>query len=208
MAKAGYVHERAVKMLVEAILGSYTRDWRRRPPGQTPVHVRCTPGGELSAVDIAEGVARVKVPDEWDSVGGIVPDLILYGEDDKPRRIIEVVNSSAPTKAKQEKLNVIARRGVEVVIIEVHTEEDLANMLERPNRPRFASLAGLPPIGSLQPQSVNLQASLLPHKQADVRVQELIGAILSCTPYQRQRLADVLSRIGTLDSIYPVPPTE
>ena len=33
--------------------------------------------------DLRAGVGSVKVPDpEWDSVGGIVPDLILYGSDD------------------------------------------------------------------------------------------------------------------------------
>ena len=53
-------------MLVQALRGFY---------GKGATRVRLSPNGEFSQ-NLAEGVARVKVPDEWDSVGGIVPDLI------------------------------------------------------------------------------------------------------------------------------------
>ena len=47
-----------------------------------PVSVRLRPGEDDWSGNLADGVAAVKVPDpDWDSVGGIVPDLILYKED-------------------------------------------------------------------------------------------------------------------------------
>ena len=136
MTQPGYIHERAVKTIYEALHGAYGEykpepriprheggDPRKgeRRPGMSPVFARCLgPDGEEYYRDLGEGIARVKIPDEWDSVGGIVPDLILYGFDDKPYRIIEVVNTSAPTKAKKEKLETLKRRGVDVVIIGAH----------------------------------------------------------------------------------------
>ena len=140
MAQPGYIHERAIEMLVEALNGAYTEGGQgtRKPLiGETPVRVRRAPDQDIHPQDIAEGVAKVKVPDEWDSVGGIVPDLILYGSDEKPRRIIEVINTSPPSTEKRKKLAVLQRRGVDVVEIKVNTEEELLHMLERPTPRRF-----------------------------------------------------------------------
>lgn len=100
------LHERAVALLYDEL----TRPDLER--GEE-IRARLTPGGELSH-DLRAGVTRVKVPDpDWDSVGGIVPDLILYGDDDtKPLRIIEVVVTSAPSNEKQQKLEALKKRGL------------------------------------------------------------------------------------------------
>ena len=60
-----------------------------------------TPRGELSG-NLRAGVSKVVIPGEWDSVGGVVPDLICKDENDTPVRIIEVIVTSPPTAAKRE----------------------------------------------------------------------------------------------------------
>ena len=131
MNPESFLHARAVALLYDELT---------RPEPKPEVRVRLTPSGDWSD-DLRAGVESVKVPGEWDSVGGIVPDLILYGEDaSKPLRIIEVVVSSPPDKAKQEKLILLERRGVDVVVIKVGKIQDLMDLCRRDSGFRFGSL--------------------------------------------------------------------
>ena len=125
MANPGRVHEKAIAMLERALYGAYAPGRRERGVGEAPVYSWLHPGAEEFSDNLAAGVVKVKIPGEWDSVGGVIPDLILYGADDAPVRIIEVIDTSAPDKAKRDKLDRIARRGVDVVELEVHTDDDL-----------------------------------------------------------------------------------
>ncbi len=161
-----------------------------------------SPDSELSH-DLKEGVERVKTPDEWDNIGGIVPDLILYGHDDKPVRIIEVVVSSPPDARKRKKLEALRSRGVDVVEIKVNEERDLLNLCWVPWTPRFTSLT------SKDTFSVNIatnQHKSGKRRQQDKVIQELIVALQSCSPKVRRDFWNVLKHLGQLDSLYPVRP--
>ncbi len=102
MTNAGYVHEKAVAILERALYGAYASGPRERGVGSSPVYARLHPRQEEFSGDLAADVAQVKIPTEWDSVGGIVPDLILSGADGIPRRIIEVIDTS-PQPRKSER---------------------------------------------------------------------------------------------------------
>lgn len=114
------LHERTVAFLHDELT--------RRDVNIPEVRVRLAPRGDWSH-DLRAGAKSVKVPGEWDSVGGIMPDLTLYGEDtSKPLRIIEVVVSNPPNKAKQENFDTLGRRGVDGVVVKVTTGKDLRDL--------------------------------------------------------------------------------
>ncbi len=197
MNPESFLHARAVALLYDELT---------RPEPKPEVRVRLTPGGDWSD-DLRAGVESVKVPGEWDSVGGIVPDLILYGEDaSKPLRIIEVVVSSPPDKAKQEKLMLLERRGVDVVVIKVGKIQDLMDLCRRDSGFRFGS-----PTPRARPSfNINIPASAYlsqQHTDPDRRVSDLIEAIISCSPPIRRQLCDLLNQLDTVDSLYPIRPT-
>ncbi len=210
MTRPGFIHERAVKMIYEALHGAYgefkpepripyegnPRKGTRRP-GMSPVFARCfSLDGQEYFQDLGEGIERVKIPDEWDSVGGIVPDLILYGFDDKPYRIIEVVNTSSPTKAKKEKLETLMRRGVDVVVIEVRTEEDLAHL--------FTWGDGDAPVVFAKGRDRNGRPLREGIGGNGLSIMRLASMIAGATPEERRALAKVLRSLEQLDSLYPV----
>ena len=192
------LHERAVALLYDELT--------RPDLGKgEEIRARLTPGGDLSH-DLRAGVVRVKVPDpDWDSVGGIVPDLILYGGDDtKPIRIIEVVVTSAPSDEKQQKLAALQKRGVDVVVITVKEESDLLHLCPTWWKPSFASLT------SSDEYSINYaQDSYSRSRKSayDKTVNELIKGIQACSPATRRALLKVLSELKSLDSLYPIRPT-
>ena len=177
-APVTFLHQRAVALLYDELT---------RPAVDEPeIRVRLTPVGDWSH-DLRSGVKSVKVPGEWDQVGGIVPDLILYGEDtSKPLRIIEVVVSNPPDKVKQEKLDTIARRGVDVVVVKVEQGEDLLNLCRIKQEYTFTSVRS---------------------RAKDRIVTDLIEAVISCSPTLRRDLRDLLDQLDSLDSLYPIRPT-
>ena len=189
-----YLHARAVALLYDEL---------SRPDSSEPeVKVRLTPGGDWSH-DLRAGVKTVKVPGEWDSVGGIVPDLILYGEDaSKPLRIIEVVVTSPPDKWKQERLDTLERRGVDVVVVKLRTGQDLMDLCCRESEFRFGSRTP-----GDYPHHANGRYHSQRHNELDNRVKQLIEAIRFCSPPLRRQLRDLLNELDTLDSLYPVRPT-
>ena len=191
------LHERAVALLYDELT-------RPDLDEDEEIRARLTPGGNLSH-DLRAGVAKVKVPDPgWDSVGGIIPDLILYGSDDtKPIRIIEVVVTSPPSDEKQKKLRVLSNRGVDVVLITVKEEADLLNLCPTWWRPSFTSLT------SRDNFSINIAQDSYSRKQkraSDDTVRELIEGIQACSPATRRALLKVLSELKSLDSLYPIRP--
>ena len=188
MTQAGPIHERAVAMIKQALYGNYTAFGGLRPQrvGTVPVYVRHTPGVDNWSANLADGVASVKVPDpDWDTVGGIIPDLILYNSDGKPHRLIEVIDTSAPTNGKRAKLDQLQRRGVDVVEVTVHTEDDLKAMFweEPPTQYRYSD-----------------------NKYRNQSVEDFIAAVLASSPATRRKLVDILNGLDTLESLYPVPP--
>ena len=186
-----FLHERAVALLYDELT---------RPADEgTAIKVRLTPGGDLSH-DLREGVASVKIPGEWDQVGGIVPDLILYGEDSsKPLRIIEVVVSNYPDETKQVKLDTLVRRGVDVVVVKVTNPKDLETLCEGDRERIEFSAIGPKDHGGSARGRYDYQR----HSDLERTVEDLIRAIQYCSPPLRRKLRDLLDQLDTLDSLYP-----
>ena len=132
-----WIHQRAVAVLYDALTKEQAKGPLDAKGWEDDVRAHLTPGGELSG-NLRVGVAQVVIPGEWDNVGGVVPDLICKGADEKPVRIIEVIVTSPPTAAKRGKLEALKRRGVDVVEIEVKTEKDLVNLCWVPARFSYA----------------------------------------------------------------------
>ena len=125
-----YLHQRTVALLYDVLTEKRTLyEGGDRNREHNAVYVRLNPNGELSG-NLLEGVGRVVVPDpDWGYVGGVLPDLALYGEDPfKPVRIIEVVVTNPPDESKMEKLDLLRRRGVDVVIVTVKSADDLKTL--------------------------------------------------------------------------------
>ena len=200
MTRPGPIHEAALAMIEQALNGAYTEHGRNKEVGSTPVSVRLRPGEDYWSGNLADGVTEVKIPDpDWDSVGGIIPDLILYKEDGRPHRIIEVIDTSPPTPAKRQKIEQLQRRGVDVVEIVVHTKDDLKALF--PEEPvsgyrgkRLHRLSHAPERAS--------------EREREQLVEDFIGAVQMCTPAMRRRLVAVLNGLDTLESCYPVPPVK
>ena len=190
MNPVSYLHQRTVALLYDELT---------RPEVNEPVvNVRLTPGGEWSH-NLREGVKSVKIPGEWDTVGGIIPDLILYGDEgSKPLRIIEVVTTNPPDAAKQEKLDVLGRRGVDSVIVTVKKESDLLDLCMRTTELRFSPLTRRDRIRDAYASGQM--------REMERQVEQLIAAIVNCSPAMRRRLVQVLSEVETLESLYPIRP--
>ena len=178
-----WLHERTIALLYDALINSVSR-------GGSEVQARLEPGGEMSH-NLVLGVDTVKVPDpEWDSIGGIVPDLILYGPDSKPVRVVEVVVTAPPDEKKAAKLEAPRRRGVDVVLVTVRTAEDALNLLGSVAAPKFGGIR-------------NIRGRVV---GADKAVLGLVGSILNCSPDARRKLFAAIKNLPTLDSLYPVKP--
>ena len=192
------LHERAVALLYDELTRPDLDEGEE-------IRARLTPGGNLSH-DLRAGVAKVKVPDPgWDSVGGIIPDLILYGSDDtKPIRIIEVIVTNPPSDEKQQKLETLRKRCVDVVLITVKEEADLLHLCPTWWKPSFTSLT------SRDSFSINIAQNSYSRRRKsayDKTVRELIEGIQACSPAIRRALQKVLSELASLDSLYPIRPT-
>lgn len=140
MGQPSWLHEKAVAMIAEACEGCYQQPRELTGVREADVLVRLRPGSEAWSSDLMEGVNRIKVTGEWDSIGGIKPDLILYGPNDNPRRIIEVIVTSPPDDKKRRQLNTLQSRGVDVVEVTVKNENDLLALF--PPLPLFRFPAG------------------------------------------------------------------
>ena len=192
-----WLHERAVALLYDELL-SGMESGGEHPDG---IRVRLNPGDSELSHDLTESVVKVKVPGEWDSVGGVIPDLILLGHDDSPVRIIEVVVNSPPSKAKRQKLDTLVRRGVDVVEVKVQHEKDLRHLCWSPATPVFNH--------NMRKRSVNLANNQYIRQrigEADGVVNQLATALRNCSPRTRRSFLDTLQHVSSLDSLFPVRP--
>ena len=200
MAQPSWLHEKTVAMIAEACRGGYRqgREWTGVREGET--RVRLQPGSDELSDDLMEGVKRVKVTDEWDSVGGIRPDLILYDVDDKPKRIVEVIVTSPPDDKKRRQLNTLKSRGVDVVEVTVKSKTDLLDLFPPLNPPSF-------PID--WPSHINrFRLEYQEQRQASNFLDELTVSLIKATPSARRRLFHVLGLADGVDALYPTPSVE
>ena len=191
-----WLHERTVALLYDLLTA----------PGNDQVRVCLTPGGKVSH-DLKERTARVKVSDQWTSIGGVKPDLALYDSDDTPIRIIEVIVTNPPDKAKQDKLARLRRRGVDVVQVRVKAPGDLLRLCWVPLSPSFYSGDRDEQTDS-SPLRINSVMSGISsrsrHYTADNTVRQLIDALQQCEPRYRRELLAALNGLNTLESLYPM----
>ena len=188
------LHQRTVALLYDEL----TRpryDWE-----ETPLKVRLEPQGELSH-DIRADVETVKMPDEWTSVGGVVPDLICYNADDKPVRIIEVVVTSPPSNDKQAKLENLRKRGVDVVVVTVRDEKDLPELCWVPSDIRFSSWTAKDKRSRNYARNSYVRGISMAYDRA---VMDLIKDLTGCSPQVRRQFLNVLRALGDLDSLHPI----
>ncbi len=195
-APVSWLHQRAVALLYDEIIvglaKGLTSVWRVGADGnrisvEVPIaDVRALkePGGELTDNLLAD-VTKAKVPGEWDQVGGVVPDLILYGEGDQPVRIIEVIVTNSPNSTKQKKLETLRRRGVDVVLVTIHNESDLLKLCWTPATVRFTASD---------------------KNNSDKTVSILVRALRNCSPEVRREFVATLCNINKLDSLFPLRP--
>ncbi len=194
-----FLHQRAVALLYDELTSRY-----RDENGKVPeVRVRLTPGGFWSH-DLRAGVGAVKIPGEWDQVGGVVPDIILYAdgeESGKPLRIIEVVVTNPPDVGKIKKLNTLQKRGVDVVVVRVNNSDDLQELCHQPHQFTFAAVTPQD-----YPSHANGQYHYRRHAEQDRIVRDFIAAVQICSPPLRRQLRDLLNEMDSLDALYPVRP--
>lgn len=183
-----YLHEYAVALLWEQLDAGLARG--------REVRARVSPD-EFSG-DLLAGVKRMSIPDSLTPIGGFIPDIALFGENDKPIRVIEVAVTSAPA---QSKIANLAQRGVDVVTIPVGDENDLKRLCWTPAEITFA-----PDLKSVYARRWSASANIIMQRQRNDNetVRSLISALRSCSPETRREFLDVLRNLDTLDSLYPL----
>ena len=201
-----YLHERAVALLYDELKprrneGNPPRGATFRPPWRAEGRVRLA-DGTLSH-NIREGMATLTFPDEWTNLGGVVPDLIMYGEDGKPIRIIEVIVTSPPSKYKRAQLDTLTKRGVDVVEVVVRNPDDLMTLCWTPTTPRYSATTQYDKFSVNYAQNDYTQGQ---KRQLDEAVVGLARALIGCSPQARRELYEVLQGLGSFDSLFPVHP--
>ena len=197
-----WLHQRAVGIIYDALAHEQFQGPIDSREGWNQVRVNLKPGGPFSN-DLRDGVSTVIVPGEWDSVGGLVPDLICKDEKGNPVRIIEVVVTNSPNAAKRQKLETLKRRGVDCVEIEVHTEEDLKNLCWMPAPFHFATYDGRE---SLRRKGVNVSSAEEQMQAANESIGQLITDLIACSPKHRRQVLEVLRGMNRLESTWPIHP--
>ena len=206
MTAPGWLHEKAVAMIVEACEGRYKQSKGWTGFADTEVYVRLRPGSDDWSGDLVEGVVRVKTPGEWDSIGGIVPDLILYGPNDTPRRVIEVIVTNPPDDKKRRKLDTLKSRGVDVVEVTVKSEADLLCLFPSLTPIRFRREG--PWSGWRERYRQAQRFERLASDTSGQFLDDLSRHLLNSPPAARLRFVKVLQEVCGIDSLYPTPQSQ
>ena len=210
-APVSWLHQRAVALLYDEITNGLRAGTQTTKAGEVwnyEVRVLKEPCGELTDNLLAD-VTKVKVPGEWDQVGGVVPDLILYGEEDQPVRIIEVVVTNPPNSTKQKKLATLRRRGVDVVLVTIRNESDLLKLCWTPvGRSQWSGL-GFNPLyhnDTYTPEYGTKGFTSGAASEGDRYISKLSGYLRRCSPAVRREFVATLCSINKLDSLFPLRP--
>ena len=131
----------------------------------------------------------------------MIPDIALYSADNRPIRLIEVVVTSPPDSKKQSKLDTLAARGIEVVVVPVKDKHDLMEMVwdhEEPfadrNHPHPAAyLGGHSESGACHPTCT---------------AQLMVKALTESAPSAKRALLDALRTLkaSDVDDLFPLLP--
>ena len=187
-----YLHEYAIALL-----------WDELEKGllmKSEVRVRTLPQGDFSS-NLLEGIARVRIPDSLTPIGGYSPDIALFDEADSPIRVIEVDVTSPPSSSKLESLR---KRGVDVIVVKVTSEDDLKDLCWVPVEARFARNLR---VDVMRKWSVSAEAIYTSRQRpSNKRIEELCRDLQSCSPETRRQLLNVIRNMDTLESLSPLSP--
>ena len=191
-----WLHERAVALLWDELRRSlFNRQGRLQ---RQVLHVR-TAGGWSG--DLCADVGRIDFPDDLTHIGGVIPDIALYNEDNRPIRLIEVVVTSAPDAKKQAKLEALAVRGIEIVIVPVHNENDLLEMCWDHDQ----YTARWPALDADRRQMENMGRGRY-SPEGDEMAAKLVRALTICSPQAKRALLDALRALkaSDVDDLFPL----
>ena len=186
------LHERAVALIYDELQAGLLK--------KSEVRVRLAPEGEISG-NLIDGAARVGIPDDITHIGGIEPDLALYNEQHRPVRIIEVVVTNPPDKNKLEKMKILRKRGIDIVVVKVPTPDSLLNLCWIPVIPRF-----LPDlhVESLRHRTGSDRLNSQMQGRHDAAVAGMIRDLANCSPEMRRKFLDLMASLNSLDSLFPM----
>ena len=185
-----WLHERAVALLWDELRRSlFDRKGRLERKG---LRVRTSDGW---SGDLCADVARIDFPDDLTHIGGVIPDIALYNEDNRPVRLIEVVVTSAPDAKKQAKLDTLAARGIEIVIVPVQNKSDLLEMCW--DHDKYG--ARFPTISQIRRQREEDGNRHRYVEEDDRFAGQLIQALTICSPSTKRGLLDALRALKASD---------
>ncbi len=149
--------------------------------GDVPVRVKTRDGIVIDDLRVENGLA--KVPHEYSSFMGVVPDLVIE-VDGEPHTIIEIVVTSEPDRIKRTKLENIKRIGVRVVELDVPDVTHVADLVPRPPKRRLGGRGSLP------------------GRHFEDAVNSLIIGLRAATPEVRREFRELMNEI---DEEYRIP---
>lgn len=116
------LHEYAVGLIFDRL----KRDPKEVTSGESDVRLTMV-NGEMS-VNLLEGVERVTIPNTLSAIGGFVPDIALFNQDNDPIRVIEVVTTSEPTEKKRE---FFKAHDISIIEVPCRTASDLYGLVRQ-----------------------------------------------------------------------------
>lgn len=157
--------------------------------------------GGLSG-NVLEGVAHHTIPAEGQGIAGNYPDIALLDAQHKAIRVIEVIVTSPVEDSKMARyLNL----GIDVIQVPIRTAEELEALcpvhLFKKRMPRD-------PFRMRHSEDEPTEWAWERHTQGrpNHTIDELIDALIMCSPSIRRRFAKALSELNSLDALYPLQP--
>ena len=182
-----WLHERAVALIYDELKRN-----------NSPVCLRQTNGAWTS--DLRQNISEVIIPGEWDQVGGIVPDLILYNSKREPVCIIEVIVTSPPSERKQQKFVTLMNRGVQVVCVQVKTKQDLYECIKPQNLKFGWNSQKAQDIFNLPARKLFKTKQRISHRFLN----EFMQALRTSSPEVRREFVAFLDELRSPESLYPL----
>ena len=154
--------------------------------------------------DLMDGIDKVIIPDELQSVAGYIPDFALL-RDSRPVRAIVIVSDEPPYSRELEH---VVELGVEVYMVPARSEEEMCRLFESyvdwriSWSPRFGPEdAPAATGGRLGKRPVS---PVVEQDRSDKWMDEFMEHLRGCSPGRRRRFVSMLMGIGRIESLYPI----
>lgn len=152
--------------------------------------------------NVLEGVVHHTIPAEGQGIAGNYPDIALLDAQHKAIRVIEVIVTSP---VEGDKMARYRNLGIDVVQVPIRNAAELEALW--PVR-LFKQRLPRDPFSMRHDRDEPSEWAWERHTQArpNNTVDELIDALIMCSPSTRRRFAKALSELNSLDSLYPLQP--